>query len=250
LRNGDAIRTPRRVLTASGAKMVAMPSPVSRREALGLLGSAAAAAAAAVAFGVDPASARVRTAPRGPQASCVLMPEMTDGPFYLDDAAVRRDITEGKPGVPLRLRLTVVDADSCRPIPRASVEVWHADASGNYSGFGSSTPDSMFLRGAQRANGNGVVRFRTIYPGWYPGRAVHIHLKAHRSGNTVHTTQLFFDESVSDAVYRTSPYRSRSGAYTLNDDDSIYAGGGADSTLRLRRDGSGYVGALTMGIRG
>ena len=119
--------------------MAAMPSPVSRREALGFLGTAAAAAAAAAAFGATPARAATRTAPAASQASCVLMPEMTEGPYYIDDAAVRRDITEGKAGVPLRLRLTVVDADTCRPIPRASVEVWHADALGNYSGFGSSS---------------------------------------------------------------------------------------------------------------
>jgi protocatechuate 3,4-dioxygenase beta subunit len=229
--------------------MAAMPSPVSRREALGFLGTAAAAAAAAAAFGATPARAATRTAPSASQASCVLLPEMTEGPYYIDDAAVRRDITEGKPGVPLRLRLTVVDADTCRPIPRASVEVWHADALGNYSGFGSSSADSMFLRGVQRADGKGVVTFRTIYPGWYPGRAVHIHLKAHKGGNTVHTTQLFFDEDVSDAVYRASPYRNRSGNYTSNSDDSIYADGGADSTLRLRQDGAGYLGTLTMGIR-
>jgi protocatechuate 3,4-dioxygenase beta subunit len=229
--------------------MAAMPSPVSRREALGFLGTAAAAAAAAAAFGATPARATTRSAPAATsQAACVLMPEMTEGPYYIDDAAVRRDITEGKAGVPLRLRLTVVDADTCRPIPRATVEVWHADAVGNYSGFGSSSPDSMFLRGVQRADGNGVVTFRSIYPGWYPGRAVHIHLKAHKGGNTVHTTQLFFDEDVSDAVYRASPYRSRSGNYTSNADDSIYADGGADSTLRLRQDGSGYLGTLTMGI--
>ena len=229
--------------------MAAMPSPVSRREALGFLGTAAAAAAAAAAFGATPARAATRTAPAASQASCVLMPEMTEGPYYIDDAAVRRDITEGKAGVPLRLRLTVVDADTCRPIPRASVEVWHADALGNYSGFGSSSRDSMFLRGVQRADAKGVVTFRTIYPGWYQGRAVHIHLKAHKGGNTVHTTQLFFDEDVSNTVYRASPYRSRSGNYTSNDDDSIYADGGADSTLGLRQDGTGYVGTLTMGIR-
>ena len=107
----------------------------------------------------------------------------------------------------------------------------------------------MFLRGVQRADAKGVVTFRTIYPGWYQGRAVHIHLKAHKGGNTVHTTQLFFDEDVSNTVYRASPYRSRSGNYTSNDDDSIYADGGADSTLGLRQDGTGYVGTLTMGIR-
>jgi protocatechuate 3,4-dioxygenase beta subunit len=227
-----------------------MPSSMSRREALGLFGTTAAAAAAVAAFGVRTASAVTRAAPAASSASCVLMPEMTEGPYYIDDAAVRRDITEGKEGVPLRLRLTVVDADTCRPLPRASVEVWHADAVGNYSGFGSSSEDSMFLRGVQRANGNGIVNFRTIYPGWYPGRAVHIHLKAHNGGDTVHTTQLFFDENVSDAVYGAAPYRSRSGSYTSNEDDSIYSDGGADSTLRLRSSGTGYLGTLTMGVRG
>jgi protocatechuate 3,4-dioxygenase beta subunit len=229
--------------------MTPMSSPMSRREALGLFGTAAAAAAAVAAFGVRTAGAATRAAPAAASASCVLMPEMTEGPYYIDDAAVRRDITEGKEGVPLRLRLTVVDADTCRPLPRASVEVWHADAVGEYSGFGSSSDGSMFLRGVQRANGNGIANFRTIYPGWYPGRAVHIHLKAHNGGDTVHTTQLFFDENVSDAVYGATPYRSRSGSYTPNEDDSIYADGGEDSTLRLRNSGSGYLGTLTMGIR-
>jgi protocatechuate 3,4-dioxygenase beta subunit len=229
--------------------MAAMSPHISRREVLGLFGTAAAAAAAAAAFGHAPVGAATRAPFAAAQASCVLMPEMTEGPYYIDDMALRRDITEGKEGVPLRLRLTVVDADACRPIPRASVEVWHADALGSYSGFGSSSSDSTFLRGIQQANDKGVVTFRTIYPGWYPGRAVHIHLKAHNGGDTVHTTQLFFDEDVSDAVYGTSPYRSRSGNYTSNDDDSIYADGGASSTLRLRRSGTGYVGTLTMGIR-
>ena len=174
---------------------------------------------------------------------------MTEGPYYIDGEAVRSDITEGRAGTPLRLDLTVVDADTCQPIPDASVEVWHADASGNYSGFGSASTNTTFLRGIQRAGADGTVTFRTIYPGWYQGRAVHIHLKAHTGGNEVHTTQLFFDESVSDAVYRASPYNDRSGRRTANADDDIYAGGGTKSTLRLAKDGNGYVGTLTLGVR-
>jgi protocatechuate 3,4-dioxygenase beta subunit len=174
---------------------------------------------------------------------------MTEGPYYLDGKAVRSDITEGKPGMPLRLDLTVVDADTCKPIPGATVEVWHADATGNYSGFGQTTSNSTFLRGIQHAGDDGAVTFLTLYPGWYPGRAVHVHLKAHNGGNTVHTTQLFFDESVSDAVYATSPYSSRSGRRTANAQDGIYQGGGAQSTLQLARDGNAYVGTLTLGIR-
>lgn len=174
---------------------------------------------------------------------------MTEGPYYIDDEAVRSDITEGKPGMPLQLDLTIVDADTCRPIPGASLEVWHADATGNYSGFGSTRSNTTFLRGAQIADDNGKVTFQTLYPGWYQGRAVHIHLKAHNGGNRVHTTQLFFDENVSDAVYATSPYDSRPGQRTTNAQDGIYAGGGAGTTLALTRNGDGYVGTLDLGIR-
>ncbi len=174
---------------------------------------------------------------------------MTEGPYYIDGEAVRSDITEGKPGMPLRLDLTVVDADTCQPVPGASVEVWHADATGNYSGFGSTSSNKTFLRGVQNADGNGTVTFHTLYPGWYQGRAVHIHLKAHRGGNEVHTTQLFFDEKVNDAVYATSPYNTRSGPRTTNTQDDIYAGGGIRSTLDLAKTGDGYVGTLTLGVR-
>jgi protocatechuate 3,4-dioxygenase beta subunit len=247
--------------------MALVVSPVSRREALGLLGAAALAVVAAACGGSSSgsaASSRSRTSSSptsgssgstsssgsaSSTASCVLTPEMTEGPYYIDGEAVRRDITEGKPGMPLRLDLTVVDADTCSPIPGASVEVWHADATGNYSGFGSATSNRTFLRGVQRAGDDGTVTFQTLYPGWYPGRAVHIHLKVHNGGNQVHTTQLFFDEDVSDAVFATSPYNSRSGQRTTSSQDGIYRDGGAQSTLRLARDGDGYVGTLTLGIR-
>ena len=173
---------------------------------------------------------------------------MTEGPYYLDGEAVRSDITEGKPGTPLRLDLTIVDADTCTPIPGASVEIWHADATGNYSGFGSTTSNSTFLRGIQTADKSGTVTFRTIYPGWYQGRAVHIHLKAHKGGNEVHTTQLFFDEATNDAVFTSSPYNTRSGRRTTNAQDGIYRDGGAQSTPAVTKDGDGYVGTLTLGI--
>ena len=174
---------------------------------------------------------------------------MTEGPYYIDGEAVRSDITEGKPGMPLRLDLTVVDADTCRPIPGATVEVWHADASGNYSGFGQTTSNDTFLRGIQHAGDEGAVTFLTLYPGWYQGRTVHIHLKANNGGNTVHTTQLFFDEDVSDNVFATAPYNTRSGRRTTNAQDNIYQGGGAQSTLQVSKDGDTYVGTLTLGIR-
>jgi protocatechuate 3,4-dioxygenase beta subunit len=242
-----------------------MPAPVSRREALGLLGAGAFVALAAACGGgsSDSSSSQSKrsTGTSSPTptsgsasssgtttASCVLTPEMTEGPYYLDGEAVRSDVTEGKPGTPLRLDLMVVDADTCTPIPGASVEIWHADATGNYSGFGATSSNTTFLRGIQTADSSGKVTFRTIYPGWYQGRTVHIHVKAHKGGNEVHTTQLFFDESTSDAVFASSPYASHSGRRTTNAQDGIYRDGGAQATPTFTKDGDGYVGTLTLGI--
>jgi protocatechuate 3,4-dioxygenase beta subunit len=180
--------------------------------------------------------------------SCVLAPEQTEGPFWLDDQKVRRDITEGKPGVPLTLRLTVVDVSSCRPIRRALVDVWHCDAAGAYSGV-QGAGDATFLRGIQRADAKGVAVFTTVYPGWYPGRTVHIHVKVSLGGNVVHTGQLYFPDGVTDAVYRRAPYSSRPNRTTRNAADSIYRNGGRRSTLKLTRSGSGYIGSITMGLQ-
>src|SRR4029450_6300067 len=104
-----------------------------------------------------------------------LAPELTEGPYYVDDAAVRRNIKRGKTGVPLRLRLRVLDVSSCKPIRGAAVDIWHCDALGVYSGVQGDSDD--FLRGVQRTNATGWAEFRTVYPGWYRGRAVHIHVK-------------------------------------------------------------------------
>jgi protocatechuate 3,4-dioxygenase beta subunit len=186
---------------------------------------------------------------RSRTAACVLTPEQTEGPYYISGETVRRDITEGTPGTPLRLGLTVVDASACSPIRDAVVDVWHADAGGNYSGFGSSGSHRTFLRGAQVTDGNGYAEFATIYPGWYQGRATHIHLKVHVGGNVIHTGQLYFDEATTDAVYSTSDYRGHTGTRTRNATDGIYRNGGARSTLALSRHGAGYVGAITLGVR-
>jgi protocatechuate 3,4-dioxygenase beta subunit len=186
--------------------------------------------------------------------SCVLTPEMTEGPFYIADEKLRRDITEGKPGTPLTLRLAVVDASTCRAIPGAIVDIWHCDAGGAYSGFSSLTqqPTSSnrtFLRGLQRTNSHGVATFKTIYPGWYQGRTVHIHVKVHLGGRVAHTGQLFFQDSLTDAVYKRSPYTQRPGRTTRNADDAIFRNGGAKSLLTLRRSGPGYVGSIAMGVQ-
>jgi protocatechuate 3,4-dioxygenase beta subunit len=179
----------------------------------------------------------------------VLTPEQTEGPYYLPDEAIRSDITEGLPGVPLRLDLSVADVSICRPIPNATVEVWHADAAGDYSAFGGGASSTTFLRGGQVTDAGGATSFHTIYPGWYPGRAVHIHVKVHVSGDVVHTGQVYFEDALTHRVYAGSPYDQRRGPRTLNDQDGLYSNGGPESTLTAAQLGNGYVGAMTMGVR-
>jgi protocatechuate 3,4-dioxygenase beta subunit len=227
---------------------------VTRRHALARFGGLAAALGAS-ALGArellegDEAEA-AGSGPAGVAAglvTCVLAPEQTEGPYYVDDAAVRRNVTDGKPGVPLTLRLTVVDASTCKPVRNAAVEIWHCDAAGAYSGVQGDR--GMFLRGVQRTDAKGLALFRTIYPGWYPGRTVHIHTMVHIGGNVVHTGQLYFSDAVTDTVYKRSPYSRRPNRDPRNSGDSIYRNGGRRSTLRLRRNGTAYVGSITMGVQ-
>jgi protocatechuate 3,4-dioxygenase beta subunit len=188
--------------------------------------------------------------------SCTLTREVTEGPYYLDLDKVRRNITEGKRGLRLDLRIKVVDADTCKPHDNAAVEIWHCDAGGTYSGFSQEgTEGRTYLRGTQLTDESGVARFRTIYPGWYQGRAIHIHMKVHVGGRTVHTGQLFFNDSVSDRVVRLSPYGSHPGGRLRNRADQIYRqAGGSGALLRLRRRKAsafrkGLIGTITVGIR-
>jgi protocatechuate 3,4-dioxygenase beta subunit len=180
--------------------------------------------------------------------SCVLTPEQTEGPYYLEGEKLRRNITDGKPGSPLLLRAKVVDASTCKPIKGAIVEIWHADAAGEYSGFGGGASSRTFLRGGQRTDASGVATIQTIYPGWYRGRTVHIHVKVWLGGNVVHTGQLYFAETVTDAVYRKSPYSRRPGRDVRNANDSVFRNGGSKSLLTLRKNGAGHTAAITMGV--
>jgi protocatechuate 3,4-dioxygenase beta subunit len=182
--------------------------------------------------------------------SCILTPEQTEGPYYIAGEKLRRNITDGHPGAPMQLRTVVVDATTCRPIRNAAVDVWHADAAGLYSGFGSGASSRTFMRGIQQTNAKGLAQFRTVYPGWYEGRTVHIHVKVHVGGNVVHTGQLYFADSLTDAVYRRAPYSSRPNRATRNADDMIFRNGGSRSMLKVKRSSSGlYVATITMGIR-
>jgi len=208
----------------------------------------AAGAAAAVAglreLGVHSDDALARDS-----VACVLTPEQTEGPYYIAKEKVRRNITDGRPGTPLTLRLTVVDASTCKPIKGAAVDIWHCDASGVYSGFGAGRSSRTFMRGIQRTNADGVATFRTVYPGWYQGRTVHIHVKVHVRGNVVHTGQLYFSDRVTDAAYRKTPYSNRPNRDVRNADDMVFRNGGKRSLLSLRRKGAAYVGSIKMGVR-
>lgn len=208
-----------------------------------------AAGAAAAALGLGRLGGRSDDAQAGSAVSCVLTPEQTEGPYYIAKEKLRRNITDGRPGTPLTLRLRVVDAKTCRPIKGAAVDIWHCDAAGIYSGFGAGRASRTFMRGIQRTNANGVATFKTVYPGWYQGRTVHIHVKVHVRGNVVHMGQLYFPDRVTDAAYRRAPYTTRPNRDVRNADDMVFRNGGKRSLLSLRRSGSGYVGSIRMGVR-
>jgi protocatechuate 3,4-dioxygenase beta subunit len=141
-----------------------------------------------------------------------------------------------------------VNASTCRPIKGAAVDIWHADALGVYSGFGSGSGNRTFMRGIQKTDATGLARFRSVWPGWYPGRTVHIHVKVHVAGNVVHTGQLYFPDSVTDKVFRRKPYSRRPKRTTRNANDFVFAQGGKRSMLRMRKSGNAYVAAITMGV--
>ena len=256
--------------------MAERPDLLSRRQAMGLfagLGAGVVAVACSGGSSSKGASSSTRTTSAGASgttassassAACVLTPEATDGPFYLDLDKVRSDITEGKDGTPLDLKITVVDATGCTPIKDAAIDVWHCDAVGVYSGFSqagaggsggpgggqSATDDQTFLRGTQVTDANGLGQFQTIYPGWYRGRAVHIHMKVHVGGSVVHTGQLFFDDGLTDQVYRSAPYSSRGTPDVRNSADDIYRSAGAASAiLAVTPNGQGYAGEITVGVK-
>jgi protocatechuate 3,4-dioxygenase beta subunit len=210
-----------------------------------------------------------------PTPTCTLTAELTEGPYYLDVDKIRTDITEDREGVPLKLRITVVDTTACKVVAGAAVEVWHCDAKGYYSGFTANNPDGgggmggqsdqlTFLRGTQLSNANGIAEFASVYPGWYTGRALHIHTKVHiggtitnnayEGGHISHTGQFFFDESITDQVAKVEPYASRTTQRTRIEEDTIYPTtntSGALLKLTLLEEGkveAGYLGEVTVGI--
>jgi protocatechuate 3,4-dioxygenase beta subunit len=221
---------------------------LTRRGSLLRLGGFFAAALGVGGLRLDSANGAGPDAVASGQLTCVLSPEQTEGPYYIDGEKLRRTITEGRPGVPLLLRLRVVDASTCKPIKGAAVDIWHADALGAYSGFGSGSGNRTFMRGIQKTDATGLARFRSVWPGWYRGRTVHIHVKVHVGGNVVHTGQLYFPDAVTDKVFRRKPYSRRGKRTTRNGNDFVFAQGGKRSLLSVRRSGTDYVAAITMGV--
>jgi len=219
--------------------------PITRRDSLLKGGGLFAALLAGGAAAEDSDGAGPAAVASG-AVTCVLTPELTEGPYYVDDQKLRRNITEGRPGVALTLKLAVVNASTCKPIKNAVVDIWHCDALGTYSGVQGSS--GTFMRGLQRTDANGVATFRTVYPGWYMGRAVHIHVKVHLGGSVVHTGQLFFPDAVTDTVYKRAPYNRRPGRDMRNTADSIFVNGGKKSLLVVTKSGTGHVGSVRMGV--
>lgn len=188
--------------------------------------------------------------------ACVVRPQVTEGPYYVDVDLIRSDIrsdpTTGvvKEGSPLALTFNVsqVSGGACSPLQGAEVEIWHCDAAGVYSGVndpGFNTTGQKWLRGTQVTDASGKATFTTIYPGWYSGRAVHIHFKVRPSANGVFTSQLFFDDAFSDQVFTQAPYASKGKRDTLNSTDNIY---NALLLVPARQAGQGYAATFNMGV--
>jgi protocatechuate 3,4-dioxygenase beta subunit len=220
---------------------------ISRRGALAWLGGLGIVAFIPGCGGGSRTAATTAAAGTTAAPGCTLMRELTEGPYYLDLDLVRADITEDRDGAPLDLRVTVVDSTSCEPLKDAAVDVWHCDAEGAYSGVEGG--EGTFLRGIQVTDASGVAEFATIYPGWYTGRAVHMHVKVHIGTTEVHTGQLFFEDDTTAAVYAQEPYSERGGPDRLNADDQIYRQSGGSTIVDVAQADQGYLGTVTLGVQ-
>jgi protocatechuate 3,4-dioxygenase beta subunit len=195
--------------------------------------------------------------------NCVVRPDLTEGPYFVDDQLERSDIriepsdNSVKEGTPLMLTFAVsqITNGTCTPLPGAMVDIWHCDALGSYSGVsdpGFDTSGQKWLRGYQITDDNGLAPFVTIYPGWYSGRAVHIHFKIRTTGTDGQsyefTSQLFFDETLTDQVFSQQPYAAKGQRDTLNSTDGIYQQGGDQLLLTLTAANGGYTTQFDIGL--
>lgn len=255
---------------------------LTRREALALLGAASAAMLAACAPGqltaptaspypapssvpTEAASptiqaATITTSPTSFVPSCIVRPALTEGPYFVDEKINRSDIrsdpSDGsvKAGAPLTLTVNVsqINSSGCTPLAGAQVDVWHCDALGVYSDASDpsfNTQGKKFLRGYQVTDDNGTVKFTTIYPGWYRGRAVHIHFKIRTTSGHEFTSQWFFDDALSDQVYTQAPYAQKGPHTLLNTEDGIYNQGGSQLVLDVKKKGAAYASTFDIGLQ-
>ncbi|MEU9452758.1 intradiol ring-cleavage dioxygenase [Streptomyces sp. NPDC048277] len=239
--------------------------------------------------------------PAPPEDCYRLTSETTEGPYYIDADKIRQDITEDRTGIPMTLALRVIDTETCRPVRNAAVDIWHCDAIGYYSGYEAAsgggggggpaptgsptgtptdtptgpppgggggghqdpTDDKRYLRGTWRTDRHGHVTFKTIFPGWYRGRCVHIHVKVHvdgewtdagyEGGHTCHTGQFFFDEESVIATTTVDPYATNTTERTTLTEDTIYDQSGTQGgllKLRYRKDdiAKGVLGSITVTV--
>jgi len=204
-------------------------------------------------------TARAQEAPAG----CVVRPEQTEGPYFVDGRLDRSDIRSDpaggstKPGSPLALTFVVsaLTRDACAPLPGARVDLWQCDAEGVYSGVDDPSFDTrgaLFLRGAQKTDSRGRAGFVTLYPGAYPGRAVHVHFKV-RAKNAAgreleFTSQLYFDDALTDRVHSLAPYTRR--RRTPNSGDGIFVrDGGSRLLLPVSTQRDGYAGTFELALQ-
>jgi hypothetical protein len=179
---------------------------------------------------------------------CVVRPSQTIGPFPNKAELNRSDVRAGQLGAELRLELQVLSVSTCLPLVGAIVDIWQCNAAGDYSEYSAfGTADENWLRGFQTTGDDGAVQFVTIYPGWYPGRSVHIHFRV-RFGDQTFVSQLYFDDAVSDMVLAQAPYTDHAGVRTLNTGDGIFSSGGRELTLLVEQHGSAYVSSYEIGL--
>lgn len=251
-------------------KRLPVASIFKRREVLGFIGGTVAVSLAGCFRGQSASveqtgtstfqtpTETTRTTP-----SCMVKPQQTEGPYFVEEKLNRSDIRSDpadgsvKQGVPLRLvfHVSQVDERSCKPLTGATVDVWHCDALGVYSDVTDRSFNSVgkkFLRGYQVTDTNGIVKFMTIYPGWYQGRTVHIHFKIRTdsaSGRDYEfTSQLYFDDSLTDQIYAQPPYSAIRERTLKNNEDGIFQEGGEQLMVQLTKEAEGYVGTFDIGL--
>jgi protocatechuate 3,4-dioxygenase beta subunit len=238
---------------------------LSRREMLHFTGATVAIALMGSSPGQSGSREPTRTA-AVTAPSCVVRPQQTEGPYFVDEQLNRADIRSDpsdssvKEGVPVRLGFHVsrIAGSACTPFSGAVVDVWQCDALGMYSDVQDinglfDTRGKKFLRGYQTADASGTAQFITIYPGWYPGRTVHIHFKIRTEPAAQRgfefTSQLYFDEAITDQVHAQAPYATKGQRPLKNDKDYIFRSGGSQLMPLLTKDAQGYVGTFDIGLQ-